>query len=94
MSQHRNKNHSSSKLVVCLNLVSFWKKRKKEKYKKNHIYICTIHEGRPISKDREKHPGDEADLTWKTPPPRSINAFLQRFDRSAQLKRKSVSNNF
>lgn len=49
LSIRRNKNHSSSKLVVCLNLVSFWIKRKKEKYKKNHIYICSIHQGGPVS---------------------------------------------
>lgn len=49
LSIRRNKNHSSSKLVVRLNLVSFWIKRKKEKYKKNHIYICSIHQGGPVS---------------------------------------------
>lgn len=80
MSQYRNKNHSISKLVVCLNLVSFWIKRKKEKYKKNHIYIRSIHQGRPISKAREKHPGDEADLTWKTlPPPRVYQCVSTAF---------------
>ena len=73
LSIRHNKNHSSSKLVVCLNLVSFWIKRKKEKYKKNHIYICSIHQGGPVSKAREKHPGDEADLTWKTLPPPGLS---------------------